>query len=352
MSILSAVRDVLPKDYIERILNSEYDAAIMRGLVEVFDTVGSAVQRLEHALSVLDAPEGAYATTTLRLTPTTSLLAASTVKAGSLFSDTERTRFFYLQNDTVLGPGSSPVDVLVTSVGQSHEYNCKGEYVSLGGERVPGTVVEVERLVTEPPFSCDVTVRQMTDATGGSDPSLQILGEEEGVYRQEGESAASYRDRLHGIPDTVSPDAFERYCYKALAPNGILYRITEGWQLPWVYMDADEDSPYTALDDTVGDGTICTEADLLSTIVEVVPTRPLADMGACLDDEVDDPLHDNVYENGELVASPCVDGDDSYDMISVVLDGEDTSMVGMLVSLAVGMEKIKAGGTKVFVQEE
>lgn len=349
MSVLSAARNVA-REYVDKVLADEYSSALLNGMATVFDELVSTADDMRRAMFVLTAPEGAYATTTLELRPTTSLAAAVVVKAGSLFCDTKTTRLFATSADIEVGPGYTVGSVRATAIGRSAQYNSRGEYTAANGETVPGLVTVVHRLYTQPAFACDVTVRQTDDAVGGAFPSLEVQGHERGTYRAAGEPADVYRHRVHKVPDTVSPDAFERTMRATLTPKHIRYRLAEGWQEPTTYLDTEDDTAYCALDDyTRGPGGLGSVEFNTTTVLELDTTRPLSEMGAPMDDPSNNPIADNVFPAGEFYAAPCLDGDDESGRVTVVLDGEDSDVVGLYASLHDVMTGIKAGGTKVLV---
>lgn len=239
MDLLATLRSVLPTDYLSSLLANPDDAGLIDGIVAVLTGAGSAVERLEAALHILDAPVGSKASTTLRFTPTNNPVSTVVVKAGSLFGDVALRRLFVLTEDVTVGPGATPGDGTALSVGTSAEYNVDGEFTSARGETIPGTIVASARVVTDPPYGCELDVRQMTDATGGDTPALETQAYEVGITRLDGEDEDTFRTRAWEQPDTVSPNAIMRVLHKQLAPVNVRSKLTEGVDIPGVVLSRD-----------------------------------------------------------------------------------------------------------------
>ena len=65
-----------------------------------------------------------------------------------------------------------------------------------------------------------LVVIQIEAPTGGRDNTLRMLGEERGVFQQNGETDDSFRARAAGLAEVVSPDAINDAINRALAPFG------------------------------------------------------------------------------------------------------------------------------------
>lgn len=227
MNVLDALRKIVPGEYIDPLLNDAQSSGLIHSVVAILQKAADSVDAVEAQAHILDAPAGGKATATIRVTPTANLPSAVVVKAGSLFSDTACLRIFRLTADVTVGPTLTPGDGVVEACGMSDLDNVPGEFVSLRGETVEGTISVPLRVRTTPVFGCDLTVRQMTDATGGSAPALEALARDVGVYQYAGESSDTLRTRAWEQPDVVSPDAIRRRLHKLLDPCGVKFHITE-----------------------------------------------------------------------------------------------------------------------------
>lgn len=72
-----------------------------------------------------------------------------------------------------------------------------------------------------------LTVTQGSAASGGLDAWLESIGRDRLVYRQLGESDASFRSRICELPDVVSPLAIMRILHGILTPAGIPWVLKE-----------------------------------------------------------------------------------------------------------------------------
>jgi len=84
---------------------------------------------------------------------------------------------------------------------------------------------------------------------GGTDNMLWFLGDNRGLYRQANEPCEMFRDRIRGLPDTVSPAAIQRAVSRAFAPLGVEARACDhgtrdengNLDLPGMFFDATPD---------------------------------------------------------------------------------------------------------------
>lgn len=72
-----------------------------------------------------------------------------------------------------------------------------------------------------------VAVTNPSSPSGGRAPVLEELGAERDVARASGESDESYRQRIHALPDVVSPNAIRRTANRILAPYGLAACLRE-----------------------------------------------------------------------------------------------------------------------------
>jgi len=76
--------------------------------------------------------------------------------------------------------------------------------------------------------------------TLGRDDDLGLLGDNRGMYRQEGETEAAFRERIARIPDVVSPNALTRVVNRVLAPLKKIGRVVDiGDEVKGFFLDVD-----------------------------------------------------------------------------------------------------------------
>jgi hypothetical protein len=98
-----------------------------------------------------------------------------------------------------------------------------------------------------------VEIIQIEAPTGGRDNILRLLGEERGVYQQNGETDDSFRERAASLAEVVSPNAIRNVVNRALEPfnlKGVVVDVATGgtfetfdgwfWDFDaWDYYEAD-----------------------------------------------------------------------------------------------------------------
>ena len=85
------------------------------------------------------------------------------------------------------------------------------------------------------------TVINSEQPLGGVAGFLDELAKERNVYRVSGETDDSFAERVHSLPDTVSPNAIRRAANRVLGPYGLSVCLREMGQrsFPGFYMDHD-----------------------------------------------------------------------------------------------------------------
>jgi hypothetical protein len=88
--------------------------------------------------------------------------------------------------------------------------------------QAPGLIADtgVEWRVADWVLDLGLSVTNPASPSGGKSPMLDARGFDRSVFRSSGESDDSYRNRVHQLPDVVSPNAIKRAANRVLAPHG------------------------------------------------------------------------------------------------------------------------------------
>lgn len=78
-------------------------------------------------------------------------------------------------------------------------------------------------------------IHATTDAAGGSLATLDMLGQERGLMRTEGEVDTVYRRRIRTLPDTVTPAAILRAVETYLEGLGVTVELLEPWEYGFAF---------------------------------------------------------------------------------------------------------------------
>lgn len=203
---------------------------------------------------------------------------------------------------TFLASDIGPFTVDIEAVAVGYEYNVLGEALAADGTTLAGDIDTIKDLVEDPQMG-DLTfeVRQILSTSGGRDASLDQLGLDRGIARNQNEADSNYRSRVSLLPDTVSIDAVSRLAKQTMEPFYSSFTVIETWDIAYqtcydapaetifgssfnpnlcVYDDPDTDSvPYRNrwLDEVDHRGGF---------IVVLENTQPIADSGMIFDDIV------------------------------------------------------------------
>jgi hypothetical protein len=86
-----------------------------------------------------------------------------------------------------------------------------------------------------------LTSNNTLSPSGGSFATLDSIGDERGTHRKPGESDSSYRQRVAGLPDVVSPNAVLRAINTLLSEFGMETGLREaGTTIPGIYCDVSD----------------------------------------------------------------------------------------------------------------
>jgi hypothetical protein len=80
-------------------------------------------------------------------------------------------------------------------------------------------------------------VHATTAFVGGALATLDVLGNERGLPRLEGEGDVAYRRRIRTLPDVLTPGAIRRAVADYLAGTGATFELLEPWEYGWTVKD-------------------------------------------------------------------------------------------------------------------
>ncbi len=128
-----------------------------------------------------------------------------------------------------------------------------------------------------------VELTQIVAPAGGRDDTLRMLGEERGVFQQNGETDDTFRNRAARLLEVVSPDAINAVVNQAMAPFGFTGRAIDvsdgfdGWFYDvdaWDYADSEIVSRAIANDGAVDTEETTEAQNLVSDDMTLLPAAP------------------------------------------------------------------------------
>ncbi len=341
----------------------------LQAFAKMGERLSEAVSVLGQQAFILTATGGGLATGTVefyRAGPNPEGIPV-TVKAGtSVLASRLGVRFFTTQ-DVTFGPTDvGPFIVPIQSEGQGYEYNVTGAGLSLNGTLLEGEIDTIDMLVEDPPLG-DITiaVRQTSDPTaGGVDAVLDQHGADRNVFRATVEGDAPYRGRVRAIPDTVSPDAFDRTLRQLLDPYGIVFDTIETWQIglqtcydapevppagseldPNLFVWDDPRPPLPFRNRWLGENSYPA-----GVIVVVTQNGPLVDCSAVYGDPAA-MVADLHYAFGQRAVSAYDIPDQYSGALSCAYDGFDVTLASVYKRVFDTLDAIKAGGVFVTLEQ-
>lgn len=291
------------------------------------------------------------------------------VKAGTVVTTSRGGRDFVTVEDvTFQPPDTGPFTVDVEAVAEGYEWNVPGQVTAADGTVLEGEIDAIKTLVEDPELG-DVTiqVRQLVATTGGEDNALAGLGRNRGIQQGRNEDDETYRARLGQLPDTISPDAFERTLDNLLRPFGATFDIIETFEI--TYQTA-YDGPNTTIpgslynpnlfvyDDPDIDGVPFRNRwldinDYRGGVIVVVDNiQPLRDTGMVYDDTVANvgALVSSVTGGQRAVGAFDVPSTLGFGALQGAWDGSDLQKQSLYAGLYATLQAIKPAGNTVAVE--
>jgi hypothetical protein len=237
---LRTLENSYPEDYFEGIrTNGGYE--VFQANASVAERVSLAISRMECCAFLFSAHGGSKATGSVEFYREDASSGAITILPGSRIKTANGRKFVTTTAATFGDVDLGPHAVNVEAVAFGYEYNVPGQIITAGGEMLEGSIVLIDRLVTQDyVIDPNLNVRQPGSTSGGAADCLDGLGEDLNIPRLPGEADDAYRVRILETPDTVSPAAIQRGVNKILAPYGssVCLREVGGYLFRGFFYDA------------------------------------------------------------------------------------------------------------------
>lgn len=244
---LDLFQRILPNHYLENMLPPDIGGTPPGPGWELFQTFAKLGERISEACArfgtgayMLSAQGGAKATATVEFFRADATSGAFNLEPGTRVRTTDGW-IYTLTQQVVFGASDlGPHAATVEAIGQGYGWNCEGPLTTADGTLIPGpirVVVSTEQSPT-PLIELGVQVRQVTAATGGRDPSLDLLGEDRGLPRLPGEDDDTYRQRIRSLSQTVTPNAILAALGRYMGPlvaSGGEWAVFESWEAAACY---------------------------------------------------------------------------------------------------------------------
>ena len=222
----------LPSEYLDPLKDPGPGFEVIQAYAAVFNRSSIAIDAFCRAGFILLADGGAKSTVTVAFSRPTAAAGAVTIKAGTVITTSRTSRPFVTTLDLVFGGAVlGPLNVAAQALISAYEWNVTGPVTAADGTLLLGEIDTILTMRQDPVFTDQTfSVAQVDDATGGSSPALQLLGEDRGLPQRFGETNDAYRDRIRQLPDTVSPDAIKRAVSLILDPLGLVFDFIETFE--------------------------------------------------------------------------------------------------------------------------
>lgn len=177
---------LLPQYYLEPMKEIGPGYEYLQAVAKVMARVSESVAHMSDAAFIGTATGGARAKATVEISRDNSVFGAVTLLQGTLVGTFEG---FLYQTLTPVTFAAGEIDsklVEVEAIAKGWDWNKPGQKVALNGEVLPGSIIKLVSAVVpeDGTFDPTLTVKQLTDATGGISATLDGLGIDRGIYRQ------------------------------------------------------------------------------------------------------------------------------------------------------------------------
>ena len=229
--MLDLMDRVLPSWYLDPLkANASSGFELLQAFGALMAKASLSVGQLQVLATLAFSSGGQAAKASVQFYRSSLASGAFTVQAGSIVSCSRSSRQYQLAQDLAFGSSDFVKAALVYSLGQDSDYNVPGPVVLQDFTVLAGEIDTVVVPYTSPPFAdASLSVRQLADATGGTAPVLDQIGEDRGITRSANESDANYKKRVRALPDTISPAAIQRHLDALFYPAGLHYDFIETW---------------------------------------------------------------------------------------------------------------------------
>ncbi len=233
---LELIDSLLPEEYLRPLkLNANAGYEIFQALAAVAERLAQAAHENECGLVMSYAGNGVRATVPLYFERASAIAGAFVLRAGTLVSASRTNVVFELSEDVAFGALDVSKTGMAIAIAPGYEYNVRGQRMTLGGELLPGEIDTIDVMLQDPPYAdASITVRQVSDASGGYPNWLGGHGDNRGLAQGSSEAEDAFRSRLRQLPDTITPNALHRLVGSILDPLGIPWELIEQTSVAYV----------------------------------------------------------------------------------------------------------------------
>lgn len=374
---LSMLDRLLPEEYLSPLkLNPGTGYELFQALAKVGERVSVAIERLECGSYILFASGAVRTLVSVVFARVPDAPGALTIRTGTIVGTSRHGRKYRLVDDVVFDVADLELPGIVEAIDAGFEYNVPGQ-VTAGSVVLEGEIDTIFTQYTEPAHTLDeVSVYQVLEpTTPGKTPDLDGLGDNRGIYRNLGETDATYRLRIRSMPDVVSPGAIRRAVERVLASSPVPLdfvfietfelRYQTCWDAPSPNVGTptyDGGTPPLAdeYDDTVfvfddpRPVTLPTQfknrwldsVEYRGAFIVVLPNNvTVEDVGLAYDDLGTGPT-DFLASNGRRRGTPAydIDNDDNVTVMTAAYDGFDRGRGALYAAIYADIQRIKAAG--------
>jgi hypothetical protein len=245
---LRLIDNILPSWYLDPLkLYTDSGYEVFRAVAAVAERISLAIERFECGNLAMYADSGAFATGTVEFQRPTDAAGAVTVGAGTILRCSKSGRRFVTTTDAVFGASDlGPIAASARSLHKSYQYNALGRVITpVSAITLEGDVDTVEKMVQLDTSGArtfidnTITVTNILPFTNGKAAMLDAVGFDRGITRARNEPDNQYRYRVRTLPDTISPDAIERFLETVFDLYGLTYDFIEtfepAYQTCWDY---------------------------------------------------------------------------------------------------------------------
>lgn len=364
---LSLYDRIIADDYLQPMRDGNGPGYEMfRAFARTMSRCSLAVRRFEDSATLLFSEGPAFSTGVVEFYRQSFGAGAVTVLPGTVVSDELGRAFFTTApavfGSTDLGPVTAPVRAMLPS----YQWDLPGEQLAPSGQRIPGPINLVLRLLESPDFADpSILVRNVSATAGGREGALDLNALDRGIFRAPGEGDDSLRFRARALPDVVSPAAIRRLVASYLEAYLVDWEYIETARVEYqTFYDAEDgglgyDPNLFYYDSAENDPPfrnrwLDSNEDTRCFLIVMEPIEPIEDVGGIYDDTatVLDNLESSHHLGGRAVSAfDFVDGDGDY--LQLAYDGGDDALDAVYAGLWNAIQRARPAGITVgFVLRE
>lgn len=212
---------LLPDFYLAPLKEPGPGYEYLQAVAKMNARVSEAVAHIGTGCYIGSATGGSYASAQVEFYRDNVLYGAVTLRQGTVVGTVDG---YYYQTtaDVVFGALEyGPKTVTVQALARGWNWNKPGPSLTKAGDILPGSITRlISPVVVGSNFDPTLQVRQKTDATGGSSPMLDGLGEDRGLNRSIAYATVQLT-RTNTYPTAVLPGS------RLKTADGFLYRVVD-----------------------------------------------------------------------------------------------------------------------------